>query len=89
MDGVEKELDTKRELINDMRINMKTLEGDNKRALQQIESLQASMTELERAKNEELRSAEERLDAIQEVSSEPEWGEVAWGESIWHFSDEG
>ena len=35
-DGVEKELDTKRELINDMRSNLKTLEGDNKRALEEL-----------------------------------------------------
>ena len=35
-DGIEKELDSKRELINDMGSNMMTLEGDNKRLLEEL-----------------------------------------------------
>ena len=36
MDGVQKELDTKRELINDMRNNQKSLEADNKRVVEEL-----------------------------------------------------
>ena len=50
--------------------NFKELEGKyNERAaeqLQQIESLQSALTEMETAKKDELNSAEERLDAIQQ-----------------------
>ena len=50
--------------------NFKELEGKyNERAaeqLQQIKSLQSSLTEMENAKKDELNSAEERLDAIQQ-----------------------
>ena len=36
MDGVQKKLDTKRELINNMRNNQKTLEADNKNVMEEL-----------------------------------------------------
>ena len=84
-DGVEKELDTKRELINDMRSNLKTLEGDNKRALEELnrERVERGIEVSEMKANIDNLSETLAIFLEKEVSTEPEWGEAAWGEAIW------
>ena len=82
-DGVEKELDTKKELINDMRSYLKTLEGDNKRALEELnrERVERGIEVSEMKAN--IDNLSETLAIFLEKEKEPEWGEAAWGESVW------